>query len=53
MRIMQTNLNRKRTAMDLVHRKARERKVDIIVASEPNKNKVKSQNWIKDHREDT
>ncbi|KAI4454262.1 endonuclease/exonuclease/phosphatase superfamily [Holotrichia oblita] len=50
MRILQTNLCRGRAAHDLAYATARHMDIDIIMAGEPNKNIIKSNDWIKDHK---
>ncbi|KAK9719715.1 hypothetical protein QE152_g22493 [Popillia japonica] len=51
-RIIQTNLGRGRAAHDLAYATAKQKKVDIIIVSEPNKKIVQSNEWVKDIRVD-
>lgn len=52
-RILQTNLDRQKRAHDLVYKEAIDRKIDIVMASEPNKTTVRNKNyWMKDKKED-
>lgn len=51
LKILQVNLGRSKRAHDMAYLTANEEKIDIIVASEPNKNVIKT-NWIVDTRGD-
>jgi hypothetical protein len=50
-RILQTNLNRCRLAQDLLEQTAREKRVDVLVVSEPNKSCLPK--WYADVRSDS
>lgn len=52
MKILQVNLMRSKHSHDLAYELAIRRGVDVIIASEPNKNRVQRNNWIKDKRLD-
>lgn len=51
-KILQTNLGRRRAAHDLAYAYAKQQSIDIIIVSEPNKKLVNSDEWIKDRRGD-
>lgn len=52
-KILQTNLGRTRAAHDLAYANCKQCGIDLLIMSEPNKNRVKGSDWIKDKREDT
>ncbi|KAK9711620.1 hypothetical protein QE152_g25370 [Popillia japonica] len=51
-KILQTNLGRGRAPHDLAYATAKEKRVDMMLVSEPNKKIAKEKEWITDERED-
>lgn len=49
---LQINVGRERLAHDLLDAAALKMAADILIVSEPNKNKIKNTKWIKDERSD-
>ena len=48
LRFLQVNLNRCRTAQDLLAQGAHEKKIDVIILSEPNKAITDENIWVTD-----
>ena len=49
-KILQCNVGRVYAAQDMAYAVAKQRDADVLILSEPNKTRVKGDNWLKDNR---